>query len=444
MIVLALGALLLVKVEFRFPRSSDALFLYGAVVTGVVFVQMFVAMFLYRDPAVERDASRRRGPRAPGQCSTEQPLVSCLVAVHNEEEIIEQCVQSLVTQTYTGTEVIIIDDASTDRTPQILNDLAKTYPIIVIHLERNVGKKRALGAGLLRARGEIFAFSDSDSVWDPEAIERSVRVLSRHEDVGAVSGHCRAMNAGQNLLTKVQDTWYEGQFSVRKAFESFFGAVTCVSGPLAVFRREAIFNYIPAWEQDRFLGSEFRFATDRTLTGFVLMDAGRAARLRKLAQGSPFLAAEYEWRPWRTVYSKSVRSWTTVPSTFRSLIKQQVRWKKSFVRNVFFTGAFYWRRPLPASLTYYFHILFVFAGPVIAFRHMIYLPMHGNLESMFLYLSGIVCVGSMFGLAFRREETASPHRWLYRPLMSLLSTLVLSWLILYSLTTLKKMTWARS
>ena len=95
-------------------------------------------------------------------------------------------------------------------------------------------------------------------------------IFEADPEVGAVSGHCRALNADENFLTKIQDTWYEGQFSVRKAFESVFGAVTCVSGPLAIFRRSAIYNFMPAWQADTFLGQEFRFATDRTLTAYVL------------------------------------------------------------------------------------------------------------------------------------------------------------------------------
>ncbi len=51
-------------------------------------------------------------------------------------------------------------------------------------------------------------------------------------------------------------------------------------------------------------------------------------------------------------------------------------------------------------------------------------------------------IGSMFGLAFRREEPRS-QRWIYRPLMSLMSTTLLSWLLLYSLATIKKMNWVR-
>jgi cellulose synthase/poly-beta-1,6-N-acetylglucosamine synthase-like glycosyltransferase len=306
-----------------------------------------------------------------------------------------------------------------------------------------VGKKRALGTGLLRASGDVLAFTDSDSIWAPDALERMARVLRLHPDVGAISGHCRALNADHNFLTKVQDTWYEGQFSVRKAYESTFGAVTCVSGPLAVFRREAIFNYIPAWVQDEFLGDEFRFATDRMLTAFVLLSGTAAERLKAQHVDSPFLATDYPWKHWRIVYSKSARAWTSVPDTFGRLVRQQVRWKKSFIRSIFFTGRFYWRRPFVPVVTYYLRIFFVFAGPLVAFRHLIYMPLRGNIESAILYLFGILLIGSMFGLAFRREDHEVPHRWFYRPVMSLLSTVVFSWLIAYSLVTIKKMRWTR-
>ena len=222
-----------------------------------------------------------------------------------------------------------------------------------------------------------------------------------------------------------------------------FGSVSCVSGPLAVFRKEAIFNYIPAWMADRFLRQEFRFATDRTLTAFVLANEHKAHKLRGAHAGSPYLEPDYGYRYWDAVYSKSTKAWTTVPANFRTLIKQQVRWKKSFLRNLWFTGFFYWRRPLPAALNYYLHVLFVLAGPFIAFRHLIYLPVNGDIESGLLYLAGIVLIGSMFALAFRREEPDST-RWIYRPLMSLLSTTVLTWLVFYSMATIKKMTWSRA
>lgn len=440
-ILLALAVLLAVKLEFRLPHSNDALFAYGVTVTAVVLVQMYVSMMHYKDLALTEPTSPASNDAVSAVVAAKSP-VSCIVAVFNEERIIEQCVRSLVSQTYEPKEIIIVDDASTDGTRQILEELADRHRLKVITLEENVGKKRALGVAMRRASGEVFAFTDSDSVWAPDAVERAASILAAHPAVGAVSGHCRALNAERNLLTGVQDAWYEGQFSVRKSFESVFGAVTCVSGPLAVFRREAIYNYVPAWEQDHFLGEEFRFATDRTLTGYVLMDSKRAARLKAEHADSPFTKTDYQWRDWRTVYCKSARSWTEVPDTLARLTKQQVRWKKSFLRNIFFTGGFYWRRFFVVALVYYLHIAFVLLGPLVAFRHLIWLPLQGNIESAFLYLFGIVLIGSLFGLAYRREERRG-NGWMYRPLMSIMSTVVLSWLVYYSLLTIKKMTWAR-
>jgi cellulose synthase/poly-beta-1,6-N-acetylglucosamine synthase-like glycosyltransferase len=439
--VLALAILLAVKIEFKNPSSNDAFYAYGISVTAVIFVTMTVALGLYRDPA--RLAQQKLAAGYADHDWAAGPLVSCIVAVHNEERLIEKCIASMSGQTYRNKEIIVIDDASTDGTVQLLRQLADNFPIIVIELPANLGKKGALAAGLLRSRGAVIAFADSDTVWEPDVLDLAVPIFEAYPDVGAVSGHCRALNATANFLTRVQDTWYEGQFSVRKAFESVFGAVTCVSGPLAFFRRSAIYNFMPAWQADMFLGQEFRFATDRTLTAFVLGATYLGPRLLPRHIGSPFSTPVYPTRDWKIVYSKSARAWTNVPSTLRGMIKQQVRWKKSFIRNVFVTGRFYWRRPFLPALFYYTHVIFVFLGPFIAARHLIYLPLRGDPMSVVLYLAGIAFIGLAFGLAYRYESPGS-RRWLYRPAMSLMSTVMFSWLIFYSAATIKKMTWSRS
>jgi cellulose synthase/poly-beta-1,6-N-acetylglucosamine synthase-like glycosyltransferase len=438
LILLSLLVFLIAKAEFNSANSDIFFYSYGLAVTSVVLLQMTIAFIFYRDPYFEALKAERRQP-----VGTAWPLVSCLVAVHNDEAIIADCLHSVCAQRYPSMEVIVVNDASTDGTQRVLDELAAQLPVRVIELTTNVGKKSALVQGALEASGEIFAFTDSDSTWDPLALERTVRVMRADPSVGAVSGHCRARNANATVLTKIQDTWYEGQFAVRKASESVFGAVTCVSGPLAVFRRAAIYNLLPAWERDHFLGDEFRFATDRTLTGYVLGSESLAPGLiASTPSDSPFVVERYPIRRWNVVYCKAAKAWTEVPESLSRVLRQQVRWKKSFIRNIFLTGRFYWRRPLPVAVVYYLHIFFVLAGPFVAFRHMVYLPLQGNLTSMFLYLFGIAVIGSAFGLAHKAEEPDSTG-WVYRPLMSLLSTLVLCWLLFYSIATIKKMTWSR-
>ncbi|HIH26184.1 glycosyltransferase family 2 protein [Candidatus Woesearchaeota archaeon] len=432
-IIFGILAVLIGKV-FIASSPNAPLYLYGILVTFIGLITFGVTFTKYKDPyilAQDIPSEKRK-----------KYSVSCLVAVRNEEKIIEQCILSMINQTYKNKEIIIINDASTDNTKEVLDKYAKKGLINVIHLKENVGKKKALAQGMLKAKGEIFAFSDSDSVWAPDALEKIVDVFGVDPLIGAVSGHCRVLNAEKNIWTKVQDSWYEGQYSIRKAFESVYGAVTCVSGPLAVFRREAIFNFIPAWEHDKFLGQEFRFATDRTLTGFVLGSKAIGNKLKKKYAGSPFLSVDYPLKDWKIVYCKSAKAWTVVPETFKKMCLQQIRWKKSFIRNIFFTGKFYWRKPILPAAGYYLHILFVLAGPFIAFRHLVYLPLQGNVYSAILYLAGITFVGLMFGIAYKLENK-NCNRWIYRPIMSLLSSLIYCWLIFYSIVTIKKNIWVR-
>jgi cellulose synthase/poly-beta-1,6-N-acetylglucosamine synthase-like glycosyltransferase len=438
---LALGLMLAVKIEFRSTSSNDVFYAYGVTVTAVIFITMTISLLCYRDPAVTARAQLTARYRAAGQADS-LPLVSCIVAVHNEERLVEQCIAAMAAQTYDRKEIIVVDDASTDGTASILRELSRKYPFRLIELPVNQGKKGALATALLESTGSVIAFADSDTVWESDALELTVPIFQADPDVGGVSGHVRLLNADQNFLTKIQDTWYEGQFSVRKAFESVFGAVTCVSGPLALFRRSAIFNFMPAWQADTFLGQEFRFATDRTLTAYVLGGSYFAPRVLPRYGQTAFSEPAYPAMDWKIVYSKSSRACTQAPSTLRGMIRQQVRWKKSFIRNVFVTGRFYWRRPFLPALLYYVHCLFVILGPFLAIRHLIYLPLRGNIMSAVLYLAGIACIGFAFGLAFLHENPGS-RRWLYRPAMSLMSTLILSSLIFYSAATIKKMTWSR-
>ncbi len=82
----------------------------------------------------------------------------------------------------------------------------------------------------------------------------------------------------------------------------------CVSGPLAVFRRDAIYNYLPAWAKDRFAGAEFRFATDRQLTGYVLGQCGAASASSGSTRTSLRPGYRLSGSRWRIEYVRSARA----------------------------------------------------------------------------------------------------------------------------------------
>lgn len=432
-VLLVLSPLLAILATRLHNLTHDPLLTsYGMLVIGTIVLLLILSFVRYRDPALDP------------VIGDVVPRVTVLVAVKDEIDVIDQCVGSLIAQTFRGLEIVVIDDGSTDGTTERLHELAATHP--EIHLlvnEESQGKKRALTRGVEQAAGDIFVFTDSDCVLEPDAVETLIHAFRAHPEFGALSGHARALNRDASFLTRIQDTWYETSFSVTKAAESSFGGVSCVSGPLAGFRREAIYNYFPAWANDTFLGRDFHFATDRQLTAYVLGSVRVGPKLKEQYKHTHFVRSEdHAPAHWKVGYVRSARVETAVPVTMRKLMRQQIRWKKSFVRNLFFTGGFYWRRgPIPA-MVFYGHVLFVMLAPVMVVRHLIWAPLHGALLLTGLYLAGVALKGLIWGLAYWAHNPRD-RRWVYRPLMSVMSALCFSWMLPYSAVTLRKGVWSR-
>lgn len=415
---------------------------YGFVVLSGTILIFYIAYTRYEDPSDVATPLEPNPDRAPPLPAV--PRVSFLLAVHNEEDVIEACVRSVASSDYPDLEVVVVNDASTDGTRDVLRRLSAELGITVLTLSRNVGKKRALTEAAARCSGHVIAFTDSDCVLAPDALARCVKALVRNPGLGAVSGHARALNDRETLLTRVTDSWMEGSFRITKAAEASFGSVSCVSGPLAVFRRDAVYNYFPAWARDRFLGVEFRFATDRQLTGYVLGQKWKGRRLKQRYARSRFVQeVDYPERRWRVGYVRSAHVLTKNPARLRPLIRQRVRWQKSFIRNTCFTATFMWRLGLGPSLLYYGHCLWVVAAPFMAVRHWVWAPLSGLYFLTFLYLAGILMKGSAWAVAYKLDHPGDP-RWRYRVLMAFLSTFLLAWLLPYALVTIRRNRWNRS
>lgn len=434
---------LLVLLATRVPDfvRDPVVLAYGMGVLGSTAFIFYRAYASYEDlsnPLISRVKDRAGAPALPAV-----PAVTLIVAAMNEIDVIDECVASMTGSDYRELQVIVVDDGSDDGTRERLRELTAVHNFTLVEMPERSGKKRALVAGLRHAVGDVIAFTDSDCVLAPDALRRCVAALVAHPGLGGVSGHARALNADATLLSRIQDTWYEGSFRVTKAAESTFGSVTCVSGPLAVFRRDAIWNFLPAWAEDRFLGAEFKFATDRQLTGYVLGQRWVGTKLKAQHDGSPFLAIDHPEREWAVGYVRSALVWTVVPERARPFLKQQVRWKKSFIRNLCFTGRFMWRRGVGPSVLYYGHAIWVLAAPLMAVRHLVLAPLAGMWLLTGLYLAGVLVKGGVWGTAYAVDNPGDP-RWRYRPLMSLISSIGLSWLLPYSLLTVRRGIWSRS
>ena len=115
------------------------------------------------------------------------PLVSIVMPVYNEEKNISRAIQSVVNQTYQKFELIIVDDGSTDSTPQIINDFKRTDDrIIYLRNVVNRGTTYSLNRGLRKATGEYVARIDGDDWYCPKKIELQINFLKRRREYGIV------------------------------------------------------------------------------------------------------------------------------------------------------------------------------------------------------------------------------------------------------------------
>ena len=114
-------------------------------------------------------------------------LISVIIPVYKVEKYLDECIESAVNQTYENIEIILVDDGSPDRCPEICDAWAGKDPRIrVIHKE-NGGLSDARNAGMAASRGAFIAFVDSDDILEPEYIEYLYQALC---ETGADVSEC--------------------------------------------------------------------------------------------------------------------------------------------------------------------------------------------------------------------------------------------------------------
>ena len=109
------------------------------------------------------------------------PVVTVIMPSHNSERFIEESIDSVINQTFEEWELIVIDDASTDGTLELLEEhRRKDERIRIVPQEKNQGPAHARNVGLSQARGDFVAFLDSDDVWHPHKTAKQIAAMHYH------------------------------------------------------------------------------------------------------------------------------------------------------------------------------------------------------------------------------------------------------------------------
>lgn len=177
----------------------------------------------------------------------DNPSVSIILPCYNGERFLEKAIQSCLDQTWTDWELIIVDDASTDSTPDIINRYASMKSnISTVRLETNLGLPAALNSGFSQARGRYLTWTSDDNQYAPTALAEMLDVLDNNVTVAVVYADYTVQ--------------YESKSSTQRIHvgdPSRINVSNCV-GPCFLYRRE-VHERLGGYAEDLFLAEDYDF-----------------------------------------------------------------------------------------------------------------------------------------------------------------------------------------
>lgn len=129
------------------------------------------------------------------------PLVSVVIPAFNAAATLRRTLDSVFAQTYAALEVIVVDDASTDETPDVIAEYSQSN-FRSIRLSRNGGVSAARNVGIEAARGELIAFLDADDEWLPEKISRQIAEYKSRPNLSLVSCYANNVTLSGEILDR--------------------------------------------------------------------------------------------------------------------------------------------------------------------------------------------------------------------------------------------------
>ncbi|XP_029572480.1 hyaluronan synthase 1-like isoform X1 [Salmo trutta] len=184
------------------------------------------------------------------------------------------------------------------------------------------GGKREVMYTAFKALGlsvDYIQVCDSDTKLDPLATVELCKVLESNQKYGAVGGDVMILNLKESYISFMSSLRYWMAFNIERSCQSFFNCVSCISGPLGLYRNDLLQQFLESWYNQKFLGTHCTFGDDRHLTN------------RMLSMG------------YATKYTARSKCYTETPGQFLRWLNQQTRWTKSYFREWLY-NAMWWHK----------------------------------------------------------------------------------------------------
>ena len=136
------------------------------------------------------------------ESSMSNELITVIIPYYKHEKYIEDCILSVINQTYKNVELIVIDDGSPDNGYLKITSMSKRYGFRFIKKE-NEGVTKTLNFGLSLSNGKFFCALASDDIWLPSKLEKQVKFMAKH-DVSAVSAGCMLISTTGDITKNKQ------------------------------------------------------------------------------------------------------------------------------------------------------------------------------------------------------------------------------------------------
>jgi hyaluronan synthase len=352
------------------------------------------------------------------------PTCTVIVPAYNEGRQVWDTLMSLAESDYPQEklQLLAIDDGSKDDTWYWMQKAKQTLGdrLSIYKQPENKGKRHALYRGFNLGTGEVFVTVDSDSVVKQDTLRNLVSPFVVNEKCGAVAGNVHVLNKSNGILPKMLNVSFVLSFEFIRSVESALGSVFCTPGALSAYRSEAVFNCLPEWINQTFMGQPSDIGEDRAMTNMILK------------QG------------YHVQFQRNAYVLTNVPVQYKGLYKMFIRWGRSNVRENIMMGKFIFKNFRKES-KFGTRLLFlnqwikiVMAYPVILLM-LLFIFTHPLLFLSSTFLS--ILILSSFPVFFyaKRYNDIPNSFWAYS--YSILYTFGLFWITPYAIATAGRKGW---
>lgn len=178
--------------------------------------------------------------------SSNEPLVSVIVPSYNHSKYLAQCINSILQQTYKNIQLVVLDDGSSDNSPEILEMLNKEYGFQLV-LKANEGLCATVNRGLIIAQGEFIVIFASDDIMPPNRISEQVQMMRQCPELDIIAGSVQCID-GDGLIGTLFNPKVLGEISFARMFQG-----NCIFAPSAMIRKSVYSktgNYSPNYRME--------------------------------------------------------------------------------------------------------------------------------------------------------------------------------------------------